>query len=29
MEWPYRFIQELKRMFKRYFINDVKIVKLI
>lgn len=28
-EWFYRFIQEPKRMFKRYFIDDIKIVKLI
>ena len=28
-EWFYRFLQEPKRMFKRYFIDDVKIVKLI
>lgn len=29
MEWFYRFLQEPKRMFRRYFIDDVKIVKLI
>ena len=29
MEWFYRFLQEPKRMFKRYFIDDVKIIKLI
>lgn len=29
LEWFYRFIQEPKRMFKRYFVNDIKIVKLI
>ena len=28
-EWFYRFLQEPKRMFKRYFIDDVKIFKLI
>lgn len=28
-EWLYRFIQEPKRMFKRYFIDDIKILKLI
>lgn len=28
-EWFYRFLQEPKRMFKRYFIDDVKILKLI
>ena len=28
-EWFYRFLQEPKRMFKRYFIDDVKIWKLI
>ena len=29
LEWFYRFIQEPKRMFKRYFVDDVKIIKLI
>lgn len=29
LEWFYRFLQEPRRMFKRYFIDDVKIVKLI
>lgn len=29
LEWFYRFTQEPKRMFKRYFIDDVKIIKLI
>lgn len=28
-EWFFRFIQEPKRMFKRYFIDDVKIIRLI
>lgn len=28
-EWFYRFLKEPKRMFKRYFIDDVKIIKLI
>jgi N-acetylglucosaminyldiphosphoundecaprenol N-acetyl-beta-D-mannosaminyltransferase len=28
-EWLYRFLQEPKRMFKRYFIDDVKILKLV
>lgn len=28
-EWLYRFFQEPKRMFKRYFIDDVKILKLV
>ena len=28
-EWFYRFLQEPRRMFKRYFIDDVKILKLI
>lgn len=28
-EWFYRFLQEPKRMFKRYFVDDIKIVKLI
>ncbi len=27
MEWLYRFIQEPRRMFKRYFITDIRIVK--
>lgn len=29
LEWFYRFLQEPKRMFKRYFIDDVKILRLI
>lgn len=29
LEWFYRFLQEPKRMFKRYFIDDTKIFKLI
>ena len=29
LEWFYRFLQEPKRMFKRYFVDDVKIVGLI
>lgn len=29
LEWFYRFLQEPKRMFKRYFVNDMKIIKLI
>ena len=29
LEWFYLFLQEPKRMFKRYFIDDVKIIKLI
>ena len=28
-EWLYRFFQEPKRLFKRYFIEDIKILKLI
>lgn len=28
-EWLYRFLQEPKRMFKRYFVDDVKILKLV
>ena len=28
-EWFYRFLQEPKRMFKRYFIDDVKILGLL
>lgn len=29
LEWLYRFSQEPKRLFQRYFIEDVKIVKLV
>lgn len=29
LEWFFRFMQEPKRMFKRYFIEDVRIIKLI
>lgn len=29
LEWLYRFIQEPKRLFKRYFIDDVQILKLV
>ena len=29
LEWFYRFLQEPQRLFKRYFIDDVKILKLI
>lgn len=29
LEWFYRFLQEPKRLFKRYFIDDMKIIKLI
>ena len=29
LEWFYRFLQEPKRMFKRYFVDDVGILKLI
>ena len=29
LEWFYRFLQEPKRMFKRYFVDDVKILSLI
>lgn len=28
LEWFYRFLQEPKRMFKRYFVDDVKILEL-
>lgn len=28
-EWFYRFIQEPRRMFKRYFVDDIKIIYLI
>jgi len=29
MEWFYRFLQEPKRMFKRYFIDDIKFISLV
>ena len=29
LEWFYRFLQEPKRLFKRYFIDDMKIIKLV
>lgn len=29
LEWFYRFLQEPKRMFKRYFIDDLKIIGLV
>lgn len=29
LEWFYRFLQEPRRLFKRYFIDDVKIVRLV
>lgn len=29
LEWFYRFLQEPKRMFKRYFVDDIKILGLI
>ena len=29
LEWFYRFLQEPKRMFKRYFIDDLMIIKLL
>lgn len=28
-EWFYRFLQEPKRLFRRYFVDDVKILKLV
>lgn len=28
-EWMYRFFQEPRRLFKRYFLNDLKILKII
>lgn len=28
-EWFYRFLQEPKRMFKRYFIDDMKVIRLM
>lgn len=29
LEWFYRFLQEPRRLFKRYFIDDIKIIELI
>ncbi len=29
LEWFYRFLQEPKRLFKRYFIDDIKILNLV
>jgi N-acetylglucosaminyldiphosphoundecaprenol N-acetyl-beta-D-mannosaminyltransferase len=29
LEWFYRFMKEPRRMFKRYFVDDVKIVRLV
>ena len=29
LEWLYRFFQEPKRLFKRYFIDDVKVLGLV
>lgn len=29
LEWFYRFLQEPKRMFKRYFVDDIKILGLV
>lgn len=29
LEWFYRFLQEPKRMFKRYFIDDIQVLKLV
>lgn len=29
LEWFYRFLQEPKRMFKRYFVDDIKILELV
>lgn len=29
LEWFYRFLKEPKRMFKRYFIDDLKIIKIL
>ena len=29
LEWLYRFFQEPKRLFKRYFVDDVKIIRLV
>ncbi|MHC6178767.1 WecB/TagA/CpsF family glycosyltransferase [Clostridium sp. JNZ X4-2] len=29
LEWFYRFLKEPKRMFKRYFVDDIKVIKLV
>lgn len=29
LEWFYRFLQEPKRLFKRYFVDDIKILRLL
>lgn len=29
LEWFYRFLQEPRRLFKRYFVEDIKIMKLV
>ncbi len=29
LEWLYRFLQEPQRLFKRYFVDDIKVLKLI
>lgn len=29
LEWLYRFLQEPRRMFRRYFVEDIKILKMI
>ena len=29
LEWFYRFLKEPRRLFKRYFIDDMGIVKLV
>jgi N-acetylglucosaminyldiphosphoundecaprenol N-acetyl-beta-D-mannosaminyltransferase len=29
LEWFYRFLMEPKRLFRRYFIDDMKILKVI
>lgn len=29
LEWFYRFLKEPKRMFNRYFIDDLKIIKVL
>ncbi len=29
LEWFYRFLQEPRRMFRRYFVDDMKIIKLV
>lgn len=29
LEWFYRFLMEPKRLYKRYFVDDIKIIRLV